>query len=99
MWMSAESGCWAALRLYAALMSADALGVGGVPVFEVEHRVGGEVSRGLLRACWNTRFERAVPIRSFVTKRGTPGFSGLRWCATTGGHVGYESWLERDHLM
>lgn len=37
-------------------------------------------------------------MREFVTKRGTPGFSGYRWSATTGSHVGYESWLERDHL-
>lgn len=70
-----------------------------MPMFEVEHRVGGEVRRGLLGGCWNTRFEHAAPVRSFVTRRGTPGFSGWRWCATTGGHVGYESWLERDHLM
>ena len=25
--------------------------------------------------------------------------SGLWWSATTGGHVGFESWLERDHLV
>jgi hypothetical protein len=24
---------------------------------------------------------------------------GLWWSATTGAHVGYESWLERDHVM
>lgn len=23
----------------------------------------------------------------------------VRPCATTGAHVGFESWLERDHLM
>jgi hypothetical protein len=25
--------------------------------------------------------------------------SGLWWSATTGGHVGFESWLERDQVM
>ena len=68
-------------------------------VFEVEHVAeGGEMRRGRLRDCWSVRFEGVAPVRRFVSKRGTPGFSGFRWTATTGGHVGYESWLERDHL-
>jgi hypothetical protein len=67
--------------------------------FDIEHvALAGAVRRGPLRDCWSTRFEDVAPVRKFVTKRGTPGFSGYRWSATTGGHVGYESWLERDHL-
>jgi hypothetical protein len=44
-------------------------------------------------------FERAPPVRAFGSFRGQRNFPGLRWLATTGEHVGYESWLERDHLM
>jgi hypothetical protein len=29
----------------------------------------------------------------------TPGESGWYWAATTGRHVGFESWLERDRLL
>lgn len=45
------------------------------------------------------RFERAMPVRRFPARRGQRHLSGLWWSATTGGHVGFESWLERDHLM
>ena len=44
-------------------------------------------------------FERAMPVRRFTAHRGQRHLSGLWWSATTGGHVGFESWLERDHLM
>jgi hypothetical protein len=30
---------------------------------------------------------------------GQRGWPGLWWSATLGRHVGYESWLERGHLM
>ena len=45
------------------------------------------------------RFEDAAPARSFRWSRGQGHFPGWWWLATTGRHVGYESWLERDHLM
>ncbi|MEU0485215.1 TnsA-like heteromeric transposase endonuclease subunit [Streptosporangium sp. NPDC006013] len=45
------------------------------------------------------RFEVASPARGFVSYKGQRNFPGLWWSATVGGHVGYESWLERDHLM
>lgn len=45
------------------------------------------------------RFEDAVPVRPFRWSRGQRHFPGWWWLATTGRHVGYESWLERDHLM
>lgn len=45
------------------------------------------------------RFERVPPVREFASFRGQRNFTGLWWCATTGAHVGFESWLERDHVM
>lgn len=59
----------------------------------------GDVQRGPLAQLWNVGFESVEPVRVFRSYRGQRSFSGLWWCATTGGHVGFESWLERDHLM
>jgi hypothetical protein len=44
-------------------------------------------------------FEHVPPVRGFPSFRGQRNFPGLWWFATTGEHVGYESWLERDQLM
>lgn len=44
-------------------------------------------------------FEHFRPVRRFAARKGQRHLSGLWWSATTGGHVGFESWLERDHLM
>ena len=44
-------------------------------------------------------FERVAPVRSFPSYRGQANFPGLWWSATSGRHVGFESWLERDHAM
>lgn len=44
-------------------------------------------------------FEAGLPVRGFPSYRGQRHFPGLYWSATTGGHVGFESWLERDHAM
>jgi len=52
-----------------------------------------------LPAAWGVRFERVRPVREFVSFRGQRNFPGLWWSATTGAHVGYESWLERDWVM
>jgi hypothetical protein len=60
---------------------------------------GGVVRRGSLATCWAVCFEDASPVRSFPSVRGQAHFPGLRWSATTGRHVGYESWLEREHAM
>jgi hypothetical protein len=49
--------------------------------------------------CWNVPFEWATPARSFPAYRGQKSFAGLWWSATLGDHVGYKSWLERDHAM
>jgi hypothetical protein len=45
------------------------------------------------------RLEDGAPVRSFSWSKGLTHFPGWWWCATMGRHVGYESWLERDHLM
>lgn len=45
------------------------------------------------------RFEDGLPVRRFRPRKGQRHLSGRWWCATTGGHVGFESWLERDHVM
>ncbi|MFF0226365.1 TnsA-like heteromeric transposase endonuclease subunit [Streptomyces sp. NPDC004629] len=38
-------------------------------------------------------------MRDFPSYRGQRHFPGLYRAATTGRHVGFESWLERDHAM
>jgi hypothetical protein len=45
------------------------------------------------------RFEACRPVRSFPSFKGQRTFPGLWWSATMGRHVGFESWLERDHAM
>jgi hypothetical protein len=46
-----------------------------------------------------TRFEWCRPARRFPQYKGQKHMPGRWWTATMGCHVGYESWLERDHLM
>ncbi len=48
---------------------------------------------------WVARLEHAQPVRKFPSYRGQRSFPGLWWSATTGEHVGFESWLEREHVM
>ena len=55
--------------------------------------------RESLPSCWDVPFERMRPSRSFPSFKGQRSFPGLWWSATTGEHVGYESWLERDVAM
>jgi hypothetical protein len=59
----------------------------------------GTQRREPLLSCWNVPFERAGPSRSFPSFKGQRNFPGLWWAATTGEHVGYESWVERDVAM
>ncbi|WP_327418083.1 TnsA-like heteromeric transposase endonuclease subunit [Streptomyces sp. NBC_01233] len=49
--------------------------------------------------CVTARFEDTPPVRPFRWSRGERHFSGWYWSATTGQHVGFESWLERDRLV
>ncbi|MEU2298734.1 MULTISPECIES: TnsA-like heteromeric transposase endonuclease subunit [Streptomyces] len=71
----------------------------GTEGFEVGWRdAGGEYRRPLAEAA-SVEFEAGLPVRGFPSYRGQRNFPGLYWAATTGGHVGFESWLERDHAM
>ena len=67
--------------------------------FELAFRsVEGERRIPLVDA-WSVPLESALPVRSFPSYKRQRHFPGLWWCATTGGHAGFESWLERDHVM
>jgi TnsA-like endonuclease N terminal len=68
--------------------------------FTLEFQVAsGSWQRELLSSCHSTRFEDAVPVRPFRFEKGLRSFAGWWYFATTATHVGFESWLERDHLM
>jgi hypothetical protein len=60
---------------------------------------GGAVRRAPLAACAEVRFEDGMAVRQFRWSRGQRHLPGFWWSSTTGAHVGYESWLERDHVM
>ncbi|MFF1306993.1 TnsA-like heteromeric transposase endonuclease subunit [Streptomyces sp. NPDC058307] len=59
----------------------------------------GAKREGPLSVMWPVRFEAGHPSRSFPSYRGQQNFTGWYWSATGHGHVPYESWPERDHLM
>jgi hypothetical protein len=81
-------------------LAAPAASDAGFELLYVADEDGGRVERrGSLLQCWNLRFEVAPPVRGFSSFRGQRNFPGLWWSATTGEHVGFESWLERDHAM
>lgn len=68
--------------------------------FEVEFTgADGVTQRLLLAECRAARLEDARPSREFGWPKGKAHNPGWWWLATTGEHVGYESWLERDVLM
>jgi hypothetical protein len=68
--------------------------------FTVEFRApDGAWQRGPLMSCLGVRFEAALPARGFRFEKGLRNFAGWWYFATTDSHVGFESWLERDHLM
>jgi hypothetical protein len=43
--------------------------------------------------------ELGRPVRSSPSYRGRRSFPGWYWASTSGGLVGFESWVERDHLV
>lgn len=61
--------------------------------------VDGAARREPLEACAAVRFEEAPAVRSFRFAKGMTSFAGWWWFAASGEHVGYESWVERDHVM
>jgi hypothetical protein len=76
------------------------LGCGAELRFWVEFvREDGTVRRVPLAVCAGERFEDAVPVRSFHWVKGAAHFPGSWWSSTMRAHVGFESWLERDHVM
>ena len=73
----------------------------GDPEFELCYLdAGGGTERHELPALWpGLQPEVFRPVREFRWARGQRHLPGLWWSATTGSHVGYGSWLERDHVM
>lgn len=59
----------------------------------------GQAGRASLRSCWSLPFETGRPVRRFPVVKGARHWPGLWWSVTTGTHVGYESWVERDVAM
>jgi hypothetical protein len=59
----------------------------------------GQVRSKSVAVVGDDRFERAAPVRRFVSYRGQRHHPGWYWAATTTSLVGFESWLERDRLM
>ncbi|HXA60891.1 MAG TPA: TnsA-like heteromeric transposase endonuclease subunit, partial [Streptosporangiaceae bacterium] len=59
---------------------------------------GADVRLGLADA-WALPVEAGRPVRRFRPYKGQRHLPGEWWSATDGRLVGFESWLERDHLM
>jgi hypothetical protein len=81
----------------AACSTSAPLPASGVQVVFVDG--AGAKQSGALEVLWNVGFERVLPVRSFGSFQGQRSFQGSRWFATTGEHVGFESWVERDAVM
>ncbi|MEU8653670.1 TnsA-like heteromeric transposase endonuclease subunit [Streptomyces sp. NPDC048737] len=67
--------------------------------FDLDFFDGGRRLRTSLGSGWDVRFEDVAPVRGFRWNKGGRSFAGWYYAVTTGGHVGYESWLERDRLI
>ncbi|MGA4960339.1 TnsA-like heteromeric transposase endonuclease subunit [Streptomyces lavendulocolor] len=67
--------------------------------FDLDFFDGGRRRRVALGAGWDVRFEDIPPVRGFRWNKGERSFPGWYCAVTTGGRVGYESWLERDRLI
>jgi hypothetical protein len=59
----------------------------------------GTERRVSLAALAAARLEGGRPVRSFPSYRGQRNYPGWYWSATMGRRVGFESWVERDHLV
>ena len=59
----------------------------------------GTERRVSLAALAAVRLEDGRPVRSFPSYRGQRNYPGWYWSATMGRRVGFESWVERDHLV
>lgn len=76
-----------------------AVGACVVDGYEISHSSEDGVElRTPLADAWAVPFEAGPPVRRFTARKGQHHLSGLWWSATMGRHVGYESWLEHDHV-
>jgi hypothetical protein len=48
---------------------------------------------------WSLRLEKCPPVRKAPSYKGQKNFTGEWWCLTTGSHLPFESWVERDFLI
>lgn len=78
---------------------APAYGDAALSAFELDFLERGCRRRQPLGQSWSTPFETVEPVRDFRWAKRVESFAGWYYCATAGDHVGYESWLERDHLI
>ncbi|MFC9652116.1 hypothetical protein [Streptomyces sp. NPDC056937] len=67
--------------------------------FDLDFFDSGERRRTALGSGWSVRFEDVPPVRGFRWNKGDRSFAGWYYAVTTGDHVGYGSWLERDRLI
>ncbi|MFJ2791006.1 TnsA-like heteromeric transposase endonuclease subunit [Streptomyces sp. NPDC087290] len=67
--------------------------------FDLDFFERGQRRRVALGTGWNVRFEDVQPVRGFRWNKRARSFPGWYYAVTTGDHVGYESWLERDRLI
>jgi hypothetical protein len=56
-----------------------------------------DASRSRPRSAYGSKTCR--PVRPLRFEKGRRGFAGWWWLATTGQHVAFQSWLQRDHVM
>jgi hypothetical protein len=73
---------------------------GGMGGFEAVYArpAGSEVRVGLDQL-GGADLEYCCPVRSFPSYKGQRNYPGWYWSATMGRRVGFESWVERDHLV
>jgi hypothetical protein len=68
--------------------------------FEAVYVTGdGTECRVGLAALAGVCLEDGRPVRSFPSYQGQRNYPGWYWSATMGRRVGFESWVERDHLV
>jgi hypothetical protein len=67
--------------------------------FEVAWLAPDGRTRAALADAVDVAFEGVAPVRTFPAYRGQQHFPGWYWAASTDQHIGYESWLERDHAL
>ena len=68
--------------------------------FEVEYAdPGGREVRAGLERLPRVDLGSCLPVRSFPSFKGQRNYPGWYWSATMGRLVGFESWVERGHLV